>query len=115
MGIVPAWGATTRLVNIVGKRKALDLILSGALLNGKEALANGLADGIVNTLEEAQDWLLNRVKQDKNVVRAAKASVVNASMVSQEVWENERRLFAPLWGGPANKRALEMNIKHIKQ
>lgn len=112
MGIVPAWGGTSRLVQILGKRKALDVILSGSLLNSTQASELGLADGIVQDYSGALDWTLNKVKGDTSVVRAAKASVVNASQITEEMLEVERRIFAVLWGGPANKLALGMGIKH---
>ena len=43
---------------------------------------------------------------DPAVVRAIKMMSVNTEP------ETESRIFAPLWGGPANVRALEKNIKH---
>ena len=43
---------------------------------------------------------------DPAVVRAIKMMSVNTEP------ETEARIFAPLWGGPANVRALEKNIKH---
>jgi hypothetical protein len=33
-------------------------------------------------------------------------------MSYQESLDEEKRLFAPLWGGPANRAALTQNIKH---
>lgn len=112
MGIVPAWGGTSRLVQIIGRRKALDLILTGSLLNSNEAFEVGLIDGIVDNFDAAMEWILNKVKYNHIIVRATKASVVNASQISDEVLDVERRIFAPLWGSSANKLALQKNIKH---
>ncbi len=112
MGIVPAWGGTHRLVQIVGKTKALDLLLTGSLLDKEKALHIGLVNGIANNVDESYYWLLDRVKQDVSVVRAAKAAIANAAQIPAHVIENESRLFAPLWGGRANKEALAKHIKH---
>ena len=45
-------------------------------------------------------------KIDPNVVRSLKMMMINQDP------ETESRIFAPLWGGPANLDALENNIKH---
>ena len=42
LGIVPAWGGTQRLTQIVGRARALDLMLRAKRLSGKQAHAMGL-------------------------------------------------------------------------
>lgn len=42
LGIIPGWGGTQRLYRIIGKAKALDLILFSKRLGAREALAIGL-------------------------------------------------------------------------
>lgn len=44
LGIIPAWGGTTRLPRRVGIPRALEAILSGKLHGAREALAKGLVD-----------------------------------------------------------------------
>lgn len=46
LGIMPGWGGTQRLTRIVGKAKALDMILFSKKINAKEALQIGLIDQI---------------------------------------------------------------------
>ena len=46
LGIMPGWGGTQRLTRIVGKSKALDMILFSKKINAKEALQIGLIDQI---------------------------------------------------------------------
>ena len=43
---------------------------------------------------------------DPSVIRSLKLMIVNQDP------ETESRIFAPLWGGPANMHALGNNIKH---
>jgi enoyl-CoA hydratase/carnithine racemase len=46
LGLMPAWGTTYRLPRLIGKSKALDLMVRGTLLNAEEAKAIGLVDEI---------------------------------------------------------------------
>ena len=47
LGIIPAFGGTERLPQLVGVRTALDMILSGRLLQPQQARVIGLVDDIV--------------------------------------------------------------------
>ncbi len=60
LGILPAWGGSTRLSRLIGLPKALKLILAGSRLNGKRAKKLGIVDSIVHRehlLEEARKWI----------------------------------------------------------
>ncbi len=46
LGIIPGWGGTQRLMNVIGKAKALDMILFSKKIGAKEALALGLINEI---------------------------------------------------------------------
>ena len=46
LGIMPGWGGTQRLTRIVGKAKALDMILFSKRIGAQEALKIGLIDQI---------------------------------------------------------------------
>ncbi len=47
LGILPAWGGTTRLPRMIGLANALDVILAGKVLDGKRARRIGLVDEVV--------------------------------------------------------------------
>ncbi|NDE98854.1 MAG: hypothetical protein EB034_11350, partial [Verrucomicrobia bacterium] len=47
LGILPAWGGSTRLPRLVGLPKALDLILAGKTVVAKQALKLGMVDDLV--------------------------------------------------------------------
>ncbi len=47
LGIIPGWGGTQRLPRIVGPGKALELILTGDMINAQEAFRLGLANKVV--------------------------------------------------------------------
>src|SRR6266478_5794900 len=44
LGILPAWGGTTRLPRLIGLPKALDIILNGKMVAAKPALKFGMVD-----------------------------------------------------------------------
>ena len=47
LGILPAWGGTTRLPRMIGLAAALDVILAGKVLDAKRAKRAGLVDEVV--------------------------------------------------------------------
>jgi len=55
LGIIPGWGGTQRLPRLVGRARALDMILFSRRIDAQEALASGL----VNEIKPAGE-LMNR-------------------------------------------------------
>jgi len=47
LGLLPAWGGSTRLPRLVGLVKALDVILAGKTLTARQALKCGMVDDLV--------------------------------------------------------------------
>ena len=103
----------------MGPKKALDLLLTGRKFGPQEGLAMGFFDQVLSkdddksTEERCREWLEERTKFEPEVIAAFK-SVVNHAKTHNflECLEAEKKVFVPLWGGPANVRALAKNIKH---
>ncbi|HEX2608838.1 MAG TPA: enoyl-CoA hydratase-related protein [Flavisolibacter sp.] len=57
LGLIPGYGGTQRLVHLIGKGKALELLLSGTMIDAATALQYGLVNQVV-----PQEELLNRTK-----------------------------------------------------
>uniref|UniRef100_G1RVB4 Ethylmalonyl-CoA decarboxylase n=2 Tax=Nomascus leucogenys TaxID=61853 RepID=G1RVB4_NOMLE len=121
MGIIPSWGGTTRLVEIIGSRQALK-VLSGALkLDSKNALNIGMVEEVLQSsdetksLEEAQEWLKQFIQGPPEVIRALKKSVCSGrELYLEEALQNERDLLGTVWGGPANLEAIAKKGKFNK-
>lgn len=116
MGVVTGWGGGTRLVKLLGATKALELMTTCQKMDASYASKIGYADDVVessNRFEAAKAWLSHRLTHDPEVIQALKKIVVGARDLSfEESLLNERRNFSPLWGGPANIKALTSNVKH---
>lgn len=57
LGLIPGYGGTQRLVQLIGKGRALELLLSGNLITAATALQYGLVNHVV-----PQEELLNKTK-----------------------------------------------------
>ena len=119
MGVVTGWGGGTRLVQLLGQHRALDLLLTSRQVAASEAVNMGIANAITQStglneaIEETKDWLKVKLTHAPQIIHALKHIVATARAVPYEdSLMNERQVFAMLWGGDANKKALEQNIKH---
>jgi len=101
LGVIPGAGGTQRLTKAVGKAKAMDLCLTGRMMNAEEAERSGLvarvvplADLLPETLKAAEAIASKSLPS----VMMAKESVERAFEVTlQEGLRFERRVFSSLF------------------
>ncbi len=82
LGIIPGGGGTQRLTRLVGEGKAMEMILSGEIINAETAFAIGLANHVVpaDQLEVKTMEIANRIAEKSPVaLRLAKEAVKLAS------------------------------------
>jgi enoyl-CoA hydratase len=90
LGLIPGYGGTQRLTQLVGKGKAMEMMMSGTMINATEALQYGLVNYITN-----QDELLNKTKEILSAIQS-KAPVaiariidcINVAVVSDSAYTN---------------------------
>jgi len=98
LGIIPAAGATQALPRLIGKGKALEILLTGTELNAQEAYQLGLVNFIVSRHEllTAAEKIATRIASYKQpVIRWAKQAVHHGLDLSlQQGLEMEKKLAA---------------------
>lgn len=81
LGIIPGYGGTIRLTRIVGVGRAVELTLTGAMIDAQEAYEMGLVTGVVpreSLLDEAKKRMRRVTKNGPIAVRMALESVYHA-------------------------------------
>ena len=87
LGILPAWGGSTRLPRLIGIPKALDVILAGKVLAAERALKLGMIDEVVpraRLMEVARDRIMKPVKPHRPSLRVSN-NPVSAMLIRNRV------------------------------
>lgn len=81
LGVIPGYGGTQRLPQLIGKGRALDMILTGKMIDAEEALSYGLINYKTNkdqlmtfTKDLAKNILSNSSNSIKNAIKSVNAS-----------------------------------------
>jgi enoyl-CoA hydratase len=110
LGIIPGIGGTQRLTHAVGKAKAMDLILTGRMMDVQEAERSGVVARIVplaDLLEEALTVAATIASMSLPSVLAAKEAVNVAFETSlAEGVRFERRIFHSLFATADQKEGM---------
>ncbi|MFQ5519786.1 MAG: enoyl-CoA hydratase/isomerase family protein [Candidatus Methylomirabilia bacterium] len=110
LGIMVGWGGGQRLLRLVGRSRALRLLLTGATLTAEEAVRIGLVDEVVPTGEALRASLsLARqiAAQPAAAVRATKRALHHGAELGRaEAAAFEAECFATLWGSPDHREAV---------
>jgi enoyl-CoA hydratase/carnithine racemase len=97
LGIIPGGGGTQRLTRVMGKQRAMELVLTGRRITASEAYELG----IVNQLAPAKEWLEKAIELAEVVasrppiaVRLGKQAVLAADETTLAAGlDHERRLY----------------------
>ena len=115
LGIIPGIGGTQRLTHAVGKAKAMDLVLTGRMMDAGEAERAGLVARVVplqNLLDEALKVAATIASMSLPSVLAAKEAVNRAFQASlAEGIRFERRVFHSLFATRDQKEGMAAFIE----
>jgi len=115
LGIIPGIGGTQRLTHAVGKAKAMDLILSGRMMDAQEAERSGVVARVVplaDLLDEALKAAATIAAMSLPSVLAAKEAVNRAFETTlAEGVRFERRVFHSLFATVDQKEGMAAFIQ----
>lgn len=98
--LVPGWGGLTRLVEKVGRAKALEWLGKSVITDAQTVLKDGLIEHVLfgETPEaETLEWVEKLTKNDRNFIQVLKESSSRLSPNRQESLKAEINPFSDLW------------------
>ncbi len=114
LGVAPGMGGSQRLTKAVGKAKAMDLVLTGRMIDAAEADRIGLVSRLVphdDLMAEAQKAAEEIASYSIVASMAAKEMVARAlELGTTEGVKFERRLFHALFGSQDQKEGMDAFI-----
>ena len=81
LGVIPGYGGTQRLPQLVGKGRALEMIMTGGMIDAQTALAYGLVNHVTTQedLLPLAEKIAIKISQNSSVAIAAAIKAVNAN------------------------------------
>jgi 3-hydroxyacyl-CoA dehydrogenase / enoyl-CoA hydratase / 3-hydroxybutyryl-CoA epimerase len=114
LGILPAWGGSTRLPKLIGLPNALDAILPGRQFTAETARKLGIVDAVVFP-ERLKEYAIKQVMESGGKKRSLKTPIANHAPISNVVRARaEKTLLAKTRGNyPAPLKALDVAYKSL--
>lgn len=89
LGLIPGYGGTQRLTQLIGKGRAIELLISANMIDAATALQYGLVNYVV-----PQDELLNKAKKLlENINTKAPLAVAACIKAANAVWNENKNGF----------------------
>lgn len=106
LGLIPGYGGTQRLTMLVGKGKAMELILTGNMINADEAKTLGLVNYV-----EAPENLIPKTKEILNIIFTKSPVAVSKAIAAinayyqfdKDGFDEEAELFGEVFSGEDKK------------
>ena len=103
LGVIPGYGGTQRLPQLVGRGKALEMMLTGDMIDAADALQWGLVNRVVpaEALLPTCEALLDKMAQRSRSAIAEVIRVVNIGLMEpQDGYEEEIDAFGDSFDSP---------------
>jgi len=115
IGVMPGAGGSQRLTRFVGKSKAMDMCLTGRMMDAQEAERSGLVSRII----EADDLIEETMKIAEKIAEFSATAVMMTKESVNRSYETtlaegvrfERRLFHSLFGTDDQREGMEAFIE----
>jgi enoyl-CoA hydratase len=118
LGVMPGAGGTQRLTRAVGKSKAMDMILTGRMMDATEAERNNL----VSRIFPAEQLIAEAIKIGERIASLSPVAVAMAKVAVNRAFETtlaegvraERQLFLSMFGTPDQREGMAAFIEKRK-
>ncbi|HSU06789.1 MAG TPA: enoyl-CoA hydratase [Acetobacteraceae bacterium] len=118
LGVIPGAGGTQRLTRAVGKSKAMEMILTGRMMDAAEAERANLVSRVV----AAEQLLPEAIKVAEKIAGLSPVAVALAKQAVNRAFEttlaegvrHERALFLPLFGTPDQQEGMAAFVEKRK-
>ena len=118
LGVIPGSGGTQRLTRFVGKAKAMDMVLTGRMMDAAEAERSGLVSRVVS----ADQLVEEAIKLATKIAEMSRPSVLMAKEAVNRAFETtlaegvhfERRLFHSLFATEDQKEGMAAFVEKRK-
>ena len=103
LGLIPGYGGTQRLTQLVGKGKAFEMILTGDMITAHDALQWGLVNYVVSQdelISKAEEILNKILTRSPMAVETAIGVVNSATQSGVDGYEKEIQGFAKSFDTP---------------
>lgn len=100
LGLIPGYGGSQRLIQLIGKSKALEYLLTGSSIKAETALELGLCNYVVSLselIEKCESILKKTAKKGPIAIQKTIEAVDNYFNKDVEGFDAEAKMFGDLW------------------
>lgn len=117
LGLIPGYGGTQRLPALIGKGKAMEMILTGEAVSAEEAHRWGLVNKVTdpeNLLEESKKCLQKMLTNSRHALTKAIQAIHAHNMPHKKGYQIEIESFGELFSSPDFKEGVDAFLKKRK-